>query len=188
MRQIPLIGVTLLILTVVEGLASNGAWAQAAPPSPVPSLKAMLDEVGFAMVQPDKTKSQFRVTVESGGLATVVYCAENVVGWKRKDGSAIVNAYLSAQLVPWNAKDVEITPELTRALAETNDNISWSCLSLYVDSKTGEWTIFVKTDVFLNNISAEGLSDHLYLINDAVQKHRSRFVAFVEAGRSSGAK
>lgn len=167
------LGVLLLALGIV--LAAHGAAAAQAP-----SLKDLLGKTGLAFAQPDPERPVFRVTIESGGSASVVVCSESTASWKYADGSEVKYVNFWAQVTPLYGRDVAAPTPLLRKMAEENDRNIFVKFGMYVDANSGEWALFGSANMFLRSADEHVLVDYLYLMQNGHQHGRKTFLPFME--------
>ena len=163
-----------------------GKTAAPAPTATVPSadLPSLLQASGLAYRQPDKTRPIYHVMVESGDTVTRVLCCEDTAKWKYPDGGAVKLVHLYSSITPTYTQDNEPPAKLLRAALEENDKSWFVCYNINTDQKTGQWTLWVDSYIFLRGATPEVFKDYLVIVSMAATSGKEKFLPLMKA-RSS---
>jgi hypothetical protein len=145
-----------------------------------PSLVTMITDGGYAYTQPDKNAPLYRVTVESGGEASVVVVQEREAGWNGADGKPVKYIQLYSAFSPTYEKSVEPSAKMLRTLAEETDGSVFSSYSVYTDAASGNWTLYVNAHIFHKGMTAEELSEYLGVVHGRRLHARTKILPLVE--------
>lgn len=156
------------------------ADAEAAADAEYPSLVSLITDGGYAYTQPDKNAPLYRVTVESGGEASVVVVQEREAGWNGSDGKPVKYIQLYSAFSPTYEKSVEPSAKMLRTLAEETDGSVFSSYSVYTDAESGNWTLYVNAHIFHKRLTAEELSEYLGVVHGRRLHARTKILPLQE--------
>ena len=104
---------------------------------------------------------------------------ESAAGWKNSDGTDARYVLFYTPVTQWYKKDTDIPPELTRAIAEANDQNLWIKFALAIDSDSKDWAVFCKADPFLQGMDYALFEDYLEFVSSGVSAKQAPFTKFV---------